>query len=341
MKPCHFASIQEAQESLSSLFGGEKQLSLPGIEVQAVRSRVIYIDRQPHVARKIGDNPPTITSWVAERVQTILRAAGDFGEEVFLCGNGYAEPEYDDPESGIIATGNWNDKDRYVNGKRRVVDNTPSRVGDLLQKLGVEIEWDDEWTTCDECGKLVRTTGNSYCWQKSYVDFGCGDICDVCLLHDDLLLEEYLQSIEGEHGKCCTLQSVDLEDAGYRLIEDGFEHGLHYGQDASPEKIADILRDRGVDRFLFSLDSVGQFDANFSVWVHESQYKECLEEAVQGGDTDGPSVAGACERALQDASRKMAELPDGPGVKFAKCNPDGTADVRLIDPQTFVEKGIS
>ena len=96
--------------------------------------------------------------------------------------DGYAEPGYDDPECGIIATGNWNDVSIYdrETGKFVKVDNTVVRVGRLLERLGVSLEWSDEWTTCCQCNKLVRTSPTSYGWQPSYISI-CGDsTCEDC-----------------------------------------------------------------------------------------------------------------------------------------------------------------
>lgn len=96
--------------------------------------------------------------------------------------NGYAEPGYTDPASGIIATGNWNSVTKYEGqiGASTVLDDTPELLSDLLEKLGVEIEWFDEWADCDECGKLVRTQPDGWDWHPSY-QVGDGWLeCDEC-----------------------------------------------------------------------------------------------------------------------------------------------------------------
>ena len=51
----------------------------------------------------------------------------------------------------------------------------------------------------------------------------------------------------------------------------------------------------------------------------------------------GADPAEAMQRGLQDATAKMAKLPEGPGVRYASIQGDGTAKVRLVSPQEFVE----
>jgi hypothetical protein len=184
---------------------------------------------------------------------------------------GYGEPGYDDPEIGIIATGNWNNDDTYDQEKReRVVTSTlPSRVAEVLEKLGVEIEWSDEWSSCSDCGKLVRTSADSYCWQPSYV---CGDgelLCHECVEQDP---EEHLKSLEDNERACNTIDSIDPADHGYIAFnEDSYESGWHPGQTDDPAKIAKELRERGVSRFVFQLDENSQFYSKWSVFVHEDE----------------------------------------------------------------------
>lgn len=97
-------------------------------------------------------------------------------EEVQLHTSGYAEPGYDDPDSGLIATGNWNPTWRGLEPD----DQTMPRVARLLEKLGIELEWCDEWTFCTKCHKLVRTEANSYDWTPSYYELDGEIVCEEC-----------------------------------------------------------------------------------------------------------------------------------------------------------------
>ena len=248
-------------------------------------------------------------------------------EEIQLHFDGYAEPGYDASESGIVATGNWNDITHYDKESNEFVndDDTPSRVARLLEHYGVTLEWSDEWDTCDNCGKLVRTQPDSYGWQKSYV----GDCEIICLNCIDP--EEHLESLEDEDNKANTLSHIDPAEYGYVLLDEKFEHGLHSGQNADPKVIASGLREKGIRRFLFNLDGVGQFDIDFSVYVHESEYKDDLLDDVE---TDGVDIAANTEKALKAASGVSSE--DGKIAYTTIDTQTGTATTRQLTPEEFV-----
>ena len=243
---------------------------------------------------------------------------------------GYCEPDYEN-ESDYIATGDWNNISKYNEETRNfdVLDNTLPEVAKKLEELGFELEWEDEWTECSECNKLVRTNPSSYGWQQSYVHTDDGPVCFKCIDPVD-----HLSSLEGEITKCNTIKSIDPSKYGYVLVKDKFEHGFHRGQDADPKLIGAALKKQGINRFLFNLDSVGQFDIRFSVYVHESEIGLLNEESFQKENTDGPSVSAAMERGLKEASVKMNEL-SGDGIKYASVDMDG-AEVRMVSPEEFV-----
>ena len=114
-------------------------------------------------------------------------------EEVQIHTDGYAEPGY---RGDVVATGNWNTISKWDEAAHKFVDidDMPARLGHALEKIGVEIEWSDEWSTCDKCNKLVRTSANSYSWQPSFTFDDGGITCCGCLKEDP---EAYLESLEG------------------------------------------------------------------------------------------------------------------------------------------------
>jgi hypothetical protein len=279
-----------------------------------------------------------------KRVQWIIEAAKGVAptqqganriEEIQLYSS-YAEPGYTDPECGIIATGNWNTITEYNRETResKVVDATISRVVKLFEKLGVEMEWSDEWSDCGECYRIVRCSPDSYGWRPSYI------VCDGELLCLDCIDgAEHLLNLEGNENSFNQIESIDFEEHGYLLIEDGFRHGMHYGMDASPQNIAKMLREISVERFVFNQEEQSQFYIAFSVWLHEDE-KHLLEAAkiaLETGGTDGPSVAAAMERGLQEASRQADELraKGENGVIYSKIGPDG-AQTRIVSEEEFI-----
>lgn len=240
-----------------------------------------------------------------------------------------------DAPKGGIAYADWNDiggyGDRNPYSKR--ARTLLKRVGDLLEQIGCELDWSDQVSTCDGCGKLIQTSPDCYSWQPEFV-VGDGDItCAVCLADAG---ESYLEGLEGNERESC-ICTVDPSDYGYVKVADELERGFHPGQDADPRVIAKALRAKGVSRFLFQVDSVGQFDASFSVWIHESESKKVSE--LSRDETDGPSVSEAMKRGLEAAAKQSAAL-QGEGVRYSQINEDGTATTRLISREDFISKGI-
>ncbi len=216
----------------------------------------------------------------------------------------YAEPGYDNPKSQLIATGDWNSRtvrrrqwgDRPLpdfltvkdpDATYETIDNTMPRIGAILEKLGAELEWEDEWCACSECNKLVRISPDSYSWKPSYWNSGgCGLYCHECVKDDP---EDYLEHLEGNAGDANTLD-LDLEEHEYRKVDADYENGLNGGQCDDPGVIAKSLWSLGIERFIFEIDGIGQFDVHFSVWVHESEYDK-LDPSEFRSRGDDPAAA--------------------------------------------------
>jgi hypothetical protein len=200
---------------------------------------------------------------------------GNHIDEMNIHMDGYAEPGYD---GEVIATGNWNNVDVY-NAKtltRDDVSNLPSRVSAILEKLGVSIEWSDEWVACGDCGKLVRTSPDSYSWTPSYAIVNdCELLCHECIESDP---SDYLESLENNPSAAMTLD-IDPTDHGYvRMNEHEYENGFFEGQNDSPKKILVELESKGYQRVLFNISEASQFYMKFDVYVHESDIERMEEE---------------------------------------------------------------
>jgi len=176
---------------------------------------------------------------------------------------------------GLVALGNWNDVVGQDEDGNKTVDNIPERVGDLLERAGVELEWSDEWVMCDDCYRVFRISPDCYQWQMSGVVNDCVAVCLECLDPVD-----HLDSIENNDGRCNTINSIDPADHEYVRVG-SFEQGFHPGQNDDPGKIGIALREAGIKRYLFNLDCNGQFDINFSVYVHDEEDIAAAEAAVE------------------------------------------------------------
>lgn len=161
--------------------------------------------------------------------------------------HGCVEPRYDDKP---VALGNWNN----INGK----------VSNALELLGYEIEWEDEWASCGDCGKVVRTNPNSYGWTQYFAIIGeCELVCGDCIKEFPY---KYLEGIENNPNHCTTFD-LPLEDLGYKMVEEDFESGFHPGQNDKPSAILErLLKNDPKGRYIFVLDEQSQFYIGFSVW---------------------------------------------------------------------------
>lgn len=162
---------------------------------------------------------------------------------------GIVELGYDD-KPAIFA--NWND--------------IPAEVYNELESAGYSCEWIDGWITCDSCNKAFRTSPDSYSWEMFGVILGGYAMCGECMD-----MPEYLESIENIPTKAltCTLlwRHKPLEEYGYQLVQGDYENGFHEGQNDDPKKIlASLLEKNPAGRFIFVIDSQGQFDISFSVY---------------------------------------------------------------------------
>lgn len=245
----------------------------------------------------------------------------------------YTEPRYTDPISGVIALGNWNKITKWDEdaGHSVHLDDIMSRLGEALETwCGAELEWEDEWACCEDCGKLFRISPDSYSWQQYGVTENCC-ICGDCIAEN---ARDYLENLEDNDHNCATIQGIDPAEYEYTPILTDLEHGFHLGQDADPKVIAESLRDMGIERFLFVLDSAGQFDLSFSTWIHDSEMDKFNKDGVE---TNGPSVSAALERGLKVAALQSSKLPDVPNhVKYTKIT-GGKAEARLVGPQEFID----
>jgi hypothetical protein len=165
----------------------------------------------------------------------------------------YAEPRYSNHPKGILFA-DWN----YF----------PTVVTDILERAGYGIQWSDEWTTCEDCGKALRTSPDCYGWQPSYALVNeCSIVCIDCLNGD---AESYLEGLEDNPRTALNIPRINPADWGYVQLKDGFESGWHSGQTDNPVKIHAELIEAGHERILFRVDSVGQFDMRFSVWKKQT-----------------------------------------------------------------------
>lgn len=201
------------------------------------------------------------------------------------------------------------------------------------------VDWgfNDEYDTCcgcsHGCNNIVRTSPDSYSWTPPlFVDCE-GYACTECVEaghYDDYVLDAY------KNEQKSIPDDFDLNRLGLEQVnEETLENGLYGGQLDTPVPIIEAMNDAGIDVWFKVYP--GQFDLSFDVYV-KAEDLEKAKEVFNRTDTkadEDPAVV--CERGLRAASKAMAELPDGQGIKYARINGDGTADVRLVSNEEFVD----
>jgi hypothetical protein len=245
--------------------------------------------------------------------------------------DGYAEPGYPDTPNGL-ALGNWNDISHWDDEKHGFIvdDDTMPRLARILEHMEIETDWSDEYEICSHCYRAVRSKPDSYSWSRSYWDDYGDIICHECLFDNEGLIREYLESLEGDHRRADTLD-IDLEEYGYRRLDEEFQNGLYGGQADDPELVAESLREQGEDRFIFTLDYVRQFDIGFSVWVPEDSTVDSVE------NVEGPDPAEMMKKAMESMPSPSYRQGE---VQYSEINlNDGSVKTRVLTPEEFV-KGV-
>ncbi len=250
----------------------------------------------------------------------------------------YAEPGYRlDRNHQCILFGNWNNWGNYKNGAWTLDDESKmmDRIVSILDKCS-DICWSDEWSTCSECSKAFRTQADSYGWQRSYWEGDGEHLCLECAAKN---AEDVLLSFENEENKAITRDlGIDPAQHGYWLAQEDFENGWHGGQDADPAKIAKTLREKGIYRFLFRIDSVGQFDLKFSLFIHEDEkldWEKHFEGVLSHEEykaKEDPSVV--LDRGLRACA--TTPQPPGEGIIVSKIMSDGTVETKRVSPEDFI-----
>lgn len=234
-------------------------------------------------------------------------------------------------DKDCILFGNWNKLhwDAKEGSAEAKENSFYAGVVKALERVA-ELEWEDEWTTCSQCGGAIRTQANSYGWQRGYVLLDGELLCHNCARKEP---EAVVESFEGDCRRCITSElGLDLASIGWVKLEQEFEHGLYGGQDADPKKIGAALEKRGIGRFVFVLDSVGQFDASFSVWVHGEEADRMPASLSHGESACALDPAEGLKRALQSVPAVSGE-----GVTYVKCDPStGTSTARKVSAQEFI-----
>ena len=205
--------------------------------------------------------------------QVSIESILDFGERNNMYLQWYpgiSEMGYDDKEA---ITGDWWQR---KSGELR----TP--LADYIEKAfdgEVETYFYDEWMGCLECNKLLRSTHDCYSWEPSFVwTSDCSIACHECIESDETLQEDTIEFYKNstDHAVPSWFYQY-LEAHGFVCYSPDeyckrFETGWYPGQNDNPSEVAKDIESNLPDHdFIFKIDSVGQFDCSWSVFLRRSE----------------------------------------------------------------------
>jgi len=157
-------------------------------------------------------------------------------------------------------------------------------IDENKEELNLDALWHDEYMPCSECGKAVRTTADSYGWEPSYVwTCDCEIACHECIeadnkLDDKILIEDVIDYYSNRTDKAVYSWFYEyIETAGFVCYSPDeycqrFETGFHPGQNDDPKDVAkDIEAELPDYDYIFKIDSVGQFDVYWSVFLRKRE----------------------------------------------------------------------
>jgi len=160
----------------------------------------------------------------------------------------YAEPGYSkDNEDEPIFLANWNE--------------FPDKLSDCLENSG-NIEWSDEWTSCYDCQKIFRISGDSYSWTQYGSCDDDGYTCGDCIKEYP---DEYLNDLINNPNKC-DLIGLNLENCGFEEIDKEYESGWYNTCDNPKEIMDKALQEFPEYEFIFGNISAEQFRTNFNLY---------------------------------------------------------------------------
>lgn len=139
--------------------------------LQAAVNSMIHGHHKPHCfsAHELGHGYTNDGSNPATRAEYLkqLQHRAECEIENIGFAPDYAEPGYDSPDKAVLFA-NWNC--------------LPRNLDTILERLGYAVEWSDEWMTCEDCGRAVRTSPDGYDWTPFYkIENDCEVLCLDCL----------------------------------------------------------------------------------------------------------------------------------------------------------------
>lgn len=182
----------------------------------------------------------------------ILTDAFDMGD-ITEVADDYAEPGYTLSEGARgVVFGDWN----------------KPRLANIIARMGFDLAWLDEWTTCQHCYRAFRTQPDSYSWKMhgAFLEDSAEMICGDCLAENP---EWITDEIMNDPRKALTIDGIDLAADGWHMVPgDAWRSGWH-GQEDNPEEVV-LSHVPANHDYIFVVDAVSQFELSWRLWLREA-----------------------------------------------------------------------
>ncbi len=203
-----------------------------------------------------------------------------------------------------------------------------------LDDYDMEVGFSDEYDRCCNCGAILRTSPDSYCWVAPLFIDCEGYACDDCVSKgefDAYVMEEYCNKNK------CLPEAIDLDRVGLvKINEETYQNGFFRNMDASPEPIIKALYEEN-DISVFFKVYPSQFYVSFDVLVKQEDFDRA-KKILEGTDTyQGYSTVDNLDKALKGISKESAKV-SGEGIRYTKVDvTNGTSETRLVSEKEFID----
>jgi len=199
-------------------------------------------------------------SKLLDRVRKYIDVAINLANKTDKCANNHLEniiltidTELDSENEKtykVFAIGNWNNTDRYneETNTREDTSNIVKRLSDILERVGVELRWEDEVSFCGDCGKMIETQPDSYFWKPNYIELDGDYICLECV-DEDVYIERWLLDSDSIHYQ--SIRKINFESWEFECKR---EFESYY----SSESIKYELDKDGVNNFVLVKEKFGE-----------------------------------------------------------------------------------
>ena len=152
--------------------------------------------------------------------------------------SGYANDGFPACPNGLIAA-DWNEQHG---------DQTMRRLGNILEKMGVELDWSDSVIGCDQCYLAINTQPQTMC---DYPHYFMGDgwvLCESCVKSGHELARYCDETAEaGRIDQFCVEPPGETWISLGELESHYLNENRHYGRNTIPDSVGLDVRDMLAD----------------------------------------------------------------------------------------------